>query len=272
MKLSSNPFADNSIIGLHDNDWLDRQRVAGKVTAGALMLLESEVKDGTTKTLLGLDKLAETYIRDNGCTPTFLGYKGFPASVCCSLNRQLVHGIPNDYVLQDGDKISFDLGATYNGCVGDSAITIIYGNPKCEKQAQVIKVTEEALTRAIDAIVVGSRLGVIGNAVYKCCQEYGLGCILLYGGHAVDTSKDGIGIPHAPPFIANKADPNEGPRLCPGMCLCIEPMFTSGSTKTYVDKDGWTVWCDAEYCSHAEHTIFIREDGAIEITTARNIH
>jgi methionyl aminopeptidase len=234
------------------------------------MLLESEVKSGTTKTLLELDKLAETYIRDNGCEPTFLGYRGYSRSVCISINRQLVHGIANDYVLQDGDKISMDLGATYKGTIGDSAITMIYGNPKCDKQVQIIKATEDALNRAIEAIAIGKRLGVIGAAISRFAKEYGFSVIELYGGHSTDIDKDGNGIPHAPPFVSNKSNPDEGIIMTSGLTLCIEPMFTSGSTKTHVDKDGWTVWCDAEYCSHHENTVFIREDGVVEVTTARN--
>lgn len=264
------PFSDNAIITLKDNEWLEMQRVAGRVTAGALMLLENEVKAGTTKTLLELDKLVGEYIQDNGCSATFNGYKGFPYNCCYSVNRQLVHGFATDYVLHDGDKVSFDQGATYNGVIADSAITLIYGNPRCDKQLEIIRATEEALDQAIDDIEVGKRLGVIGSAIHRVAKNHGYGCIEKYGGHSIDTDANGVGIPHAPPFVANKANPNEGIVMVPGLVLAIEPMFTSGSTKTHVDSDGWTVICDAEYLGHWEHTVFIREDGVVEVTTERN--
>jgi len=262
-------FTANSFIRLKDNNWLEKYRVAGHVTAGTLSLLEQEVKTGTTKSLLELDKLAETYIRDNGCTPTFLMYKGFPNSVCVSTNRQLVHGIPTNYHLQEGDIVSFDLGATYQGAIGDSAITMIYGQPKSERHLRLIEATQEALMRSIQTIEVGKRLGAIGNAIYKCAKGHGLSVVEKYGGHGIDTAPDGTGIPHAAPFVPNKSNANEGIRAQVGMILAIEPLFVLGhSNRTITDNDGWTVSCD-DLCSHHEHTVFIHED-RIEILTDRS--
>ena len=273
MKLNAakNPMESSGFFKLKGRDWLDKQRVAGRITAGALSLLEQEIKSGTTKSLLELDKLAETYIRDNGCTPTFLMYKGFPNSVCISVNRQLVHGIPTDYHLQEGDKISVDLGATYQGAIGDSAITMIYGQPKSERHVRLIEATQEALMRSIQTIEVGKRLGSIGNAIYKCAKGYGLSVVEKYGGHGIDTAPDGTGIPHAAPFVPNKSNINEGIRAQVGMVLAIEPLFVLGSSnRTVTDEDGWTVVCD-DLCSHHEHTVFIHEDRVEIITDRTNV-
>jgi len=261
---TTNPFAFNSFVALHDQDWLERQRVAGKVNAGALTLLENEVNGGTTKTLLELDRLVGTYIRDNGCEPTFYLYKGFPANCCMSTGQKLVHGIPNDYVLQEGDKVSFDLGCTFKSAISDSAITLIVGTPKSSAHVKLIKDTEDALTKGIESIAVGRQLGIIGSSIYRVAKDNGYGCIVNYGGHGLSWDT-----PHASPFVHNKSEPNEGIRITNGLCIAIEPMFTSGSTKTRVDKDGWTVWCDADMVSHCEHSIYIHDDH-VEIITARN--
>jgi methionyl aminopeptidase len=259
---TSDWLAPPSLIRIKDGAWLDRQRIAGRVTAGALSLLEQEVKSGTTKSLLELDKLAETYIRDNSCVPTFLMYKGFPNSVCISVNHQLVHGICTDYHLQDGDKVSFDLGCTFEKAISDSALTVIYGNPSSQ-QLKILNACEESLFRGLSAVAVGKRLGCIGHAINKCAKSYGYGNIIQYGGHGLDW-----GIPHAAPFVANKAEPNEGIRIQCGLTLALEPMLTSGSVKTWVDKDNWTVWCEAPTVSHFEHTLYVHSDH-IEILSYR---
>ena len=257
---SSGPFSDNGLIRLKDENWLQNQRVAGKVAAGALSLLEKEVKSGTTKTMLELDKLADTYIRDNGCQPTFYLYKGFPNSVCISINRQLVHGICTDYRLQEGDKVSFDLGCTFNKAIADTAITTVFGQASVE-QLKILTACEEALFNGISAVSIGKRLGCIGKAINKSAKGYGN--IVKYGGHGLDWDQ-----PHASPFVANDANENEGIRLQSNLTLALEPMLTSGSTKTWVDKDGWSVWCEAPMVSHFEHTIFLHNDH-VEVITYR---
>src|ERR1700733_12789337 len=145
----------SDFVILQDQKWLDRQRIAGRVVANTLTLLENAVKENTTKSLIELNAMAEEYIENNGCSATFKNYKGFPAGVCISINRQLVHGIPTDYKLQDGDKISFDLGATYEGAIADSAITLIYGEPKSKKHAALAADTQQALYTGIKAISIG---------------------------------------------------------------------------------------------------------------------
>jgi methionyl aminopeptidase len=264
MKQQANGFLyDSNICILHGDEWLVKQRVAGKVAAGALSLLEQEVKSGTTKSLLELDKLAETYIRDNGCIPTFLGYKGFPNSVCISVGQQLVHGICTDYHLQDGDKVSVDLGCTFGGgAIADSALTVIYGNPSSQ-QIKLLDACEEALFRGLSAIAVGKRLGCIGHTISRCAKGYGYGNIVQYGGHGLDWN-----VPHAIPFVSNKAELNEGIRIQYGLTLALEPMLTSGSVETWMDKDGWTIWCKADLVSHYEHTVFVHKNH-IEILSYR---
>ncbi len=260
---TSSVFGANSVIHLKDNDWLLKQRVAGKIVAGTLKLLESKVLEGTTKSMLELNALAEEFIYSNKCTPTFKNYKGFPAGVCISINEQLVHGIPTDYILKDGDVVSFDLGATYEGAIADSAVTCIYGEPKSLEHVKLIKATEEALMRGIAAIEVGNRLGCIGNAIAKCAKSYELGLVSNYGGHGLDWN-----IPHAAPFVANKAEINEGIRITEGLAIAIEPMLTIGAPNTKVLDDGWTVVTNG-IGAHFEHSVFVHKD-SVEIITDRN--
>lgn len=257
-------FRSNELIKIKDQKWLDRQRVAGKIAAKTLLLLEGLVREKTTESLRELDKIAEEFIRNNDCIPTFLGYKGFPNSVCCSVNRQLVHGFATDYVLQDGDLVSFDLGTTFEGAIADTAITIVYGEARSQQHLKLIQATEEALMKAIAAVKVGERLGVIGNAISRCAKGYGFSVVSSYGGHGLEYDT-----PHASPFVSNKATPDEGVRIQAGMTLAIEPLFVIGSSnRTRVMPDGWTVVCD-DLCSHFEHTIFVHED-RIEVITDRS--
>jgi methionyl aminopeptidase len=259
---------NNNICVLHDEAWVKRQRIAGKIAGQTLSLLEKLVQEKTIKSLLELDKIAEEFIISNGCQPTFRGYKGFPNSVCISLDNErshaLVHGIPFDYKLQEGDLVSFDLGATYEGAIGDTAITCLYGEPRSAQHPKLIQDTKDALIKGINSIIIGKQLGVIGNAIYKSLHK-SYGVINNYGGHSLNYN-----IPHAFPFVANKSATNEGIRICAGLTLAIEPMAViNGSTKTWTGKDGWTVFTD--YTSaHEEHTVYVHEDGKVEIITARN--
>jgi methionyl aminopeptidase len=267
IKSNKNQFVNKtSFIVLHNDEWLRGQRHAGKITTGALSLLEAEVRTGTTKTLLELDVLAETFIRDNGCRPTFLHYKNFPASVCCSVNKQLVHGIPTDYRLRSGDLISFDLGATDNktGAIGDSAFTTIFGEPKSPIHINLIQATKIALNKAIQSVKVGQRIGIIGETISNIAKIHGLSVVSTYGGHSMK-----IGMAHAPPFVSNKDIADNGVRIQENMCLAIEPLFViGGSAKTKVSDDGWTVACQ-DYCAHEEATIYIHKD-SVEVLTKRD--
>jgi methionyl aminopeptidase len=261
MRTQSN-FSSEGLIVIKNADWLERQRIAGKITAGALILLERQIKEKSLLSLLELNHLAEQFIQDHQCGPTFKGYKGFPAGVCISVNKQLVHGIPTSYYLQEGDVVSFDLGVTYKGAIADSALTCIYGEPKSQEHVRLIQSTKECLTKGIEAIKMEARIGSIGYAISRCAKNSGFGLITKYGGHGLSENK-----PHDVPFVANKAEPTEGIRFQPGLTLAIEPMLIMGDTYTYTDKDGWTVWGNG-ISSHFEHTIFIHEDH-VEIITAR---
>jgi methionyl aminopeptidase len=269
MRLINNDPSTSGLFRLKDEEWLKKQRVAGKVATLAIAQLTNAVKEKTTKSLIELDKITEELIISNGCTPTFKFYRGFPASVCISVNYQLVHGIPTDYKLQEGDLVSFDLGTTYEGAIADTAVTCIYGDPKLERHVQLIKDTNEALKKAISVVEVGKKIGVIGYTIHKYAKSKGYNVIEAYGGHAIDMTDDGVGIPHAPPFIANKSDLTTGIRIQPGLVIAIEPMLGVGSNKTRLDSDGWTVYTEEIFC-HVEHTIYVHKDRVEVITEHEN--
>lgn len=262
---SKTSFSNNSLIKLKNQDWLKKQRVAGKVVAGTLLLLEDAVKSRTTLTMKQLNSLAEQYIEKHNCQATFKNYKGFPAGVCISINKHLVHGIPTDYQLEDGDVVSFDLGATYEGAIADSALTCIYGTPKSEEHVRLVNATETALNKGIEAIKVGNRLGCIGNAISKYVRSENFGLVNNYGGHGLDWD-----IPHAAPFVANKAELEDGIRIQPGLAIAIEPMLVIGSPATKTLSDGWTVVTENIGC-HYEHSVFIHEDHVEVITDRLNL-
>jgi methionyl aminopeptidase len=257
-------FNAQALIQLKNQDWLKKQRVAGKIAARALLALEGLVKDKSSHSLLELNKFAEDFIESQGGILTFKNYKGFPSGVCISVNKQLVHGIPNDYKLVDGDLVSFDLGVTIDGAIADTAVTCIFGEPKSERHLKLIKATEDALMKGIAAIKVGNRIGCIGQAIYAHAKSEGFGVINNYGGHGLDWN-----VPHAAPFIMNKSNSEEGVRVQPGLTIAIEPMFVLGSTNTKVLPDGWTVVTD-DISAHVEHTVFVHSDH-VEVITDRTI-
>ncbi len=262
MKLMTNQvLAGNGLFKLKGNDWLVKQRVAGKACAAALNILERAVKSKTDMTLLELSMVAEEIIRAQGCTPTFKGYKGFPAAVCISVNHDLVHGIPTDYKLQEGDVVKFDLGATFEGAIADTAITCIYGEPK-PGHAKLVAACYESLMKGIQAIAVGKKLGVIGHAIHRSAKGNGYNVITDYGGHGLDWDR-----PHAPPFVENKSDPDKGFRIQPGLAIAIEPMLVPYDIKSKIADDGWTV-VTKEIGTHFEHSVYVHED-RVEILTDR---
>jgi methionyl aminopeptidase len=258
-------FSTDGFIKLKDQNWLIKQRVAGKIAAKTLVALQRQVEEKTTKSLIELNEFAENMIADAGGIPTFKGYKGFPAGVCISVNKQLVHGIPTDYHLRDGDVISFDLGVTIEGAIADTAITCIYGQPQSERHVALVKATEESLMKGIEAIAVGKKLGVIGNAIYRSSKNNGFAVITKYGGHGLDWN-----YPHAAPFVENKSDPDRGFRIQPGLAIAIEPMLVTGSTDTHTLGDGWTVVTN-EIGAHFEHSVFVHPDHTEIITDRRDL-
>ena len=263
MRLSvSDNFKTNNLIDLKNNDWLDKQRVAGQIVARTLSMLKQQVDSGTTSSLLELNAIAEEFITTSGATPTFKGYKGFPAGVCISVNNELVHGIPKDYKLSQGDVVSFDLGATVEGAIADSALTCIFGEPKSHLHSELVVSTAESLYKGIKSIQVGKRLGVIGYAISKYAKNKGFGLITKYGGHGLSWNT-----PHAAPFVDNKSDPDHGIRIAPGLSIAIEPMLVIGSPETRTLDDGWTV-VTPSIGAHFEHSVFVHEDH-VEVLTWR---
>jgi len=261
---SNQSVQNSSFIHLQNDKFLQRQRIAGKIAANTLTLLENLVKEKTKLTLIELDKLAEEFIRKNDCVPTFLNYHNFPNSVCISVNNQLVHGVPTNYSLQEGDVVTFDLGATFEGAIADTALTCIYGEVKNPMHLKGIEITNLCLEKAIAAVSVGKRIGVIGHTIHKTAKENGFDVIETYGGHGIQHNT-----PHAQPFISNKAQVEEGINIQPNMTIAIEPLlFPLGhSNKTKIDKDGWTVFMN-DICFHSEHTVYIHPD-RVEIITER---
>ena len=251
------------LITLKDDKWLENQRHAGRCVGRILNVCDEIISSATTSlSLKDLENKALEIMKEMDCFPTFKGYRGFPSAICTSVNNQVVHGVVTDYVLQEGDVVSVDLGATYNGAIADAAVTSIYGEAKSRRVIEMLDACEEALDAGIKAINVGKRLGVIGNAIYKSVKDTDFGLIVDYGGHGIDFER-----PHAPPFVSNKASTTDGPRIQPGLSIAIEPMLIfNRDTKTRVDeKDGWTVWANDIAC-HFEHSVFVHED-EIEILT-----
>lgn len=248
-------FYNSNLVTLKNKNWFERQQVAGSCVSKTIKSLCDIVKSKPNKlTLKDLEKEAESIILSEKCTPTFKGYKGFPGTICLSVNEQLVHGIPSDYQLTEGDVLKIDLGATYQGAIADSATTVIFGTPKSPIHVELIQACKDALRKGIEAIQVGKKIGAIGFAIDKFAKTTPFGLVTVYGGHGIDEN-----VPHAPPFVPNKSSPSEGVRIQPGMTIAIEPMLVVGQPQTKVLKDGWTVMTPG-IGVHTEHTIFVGED------------
>lgn len=225
-------------------------------------LLEKEVKAGlqTSK----LDKLADTFIRDHGGVPSFLGYQGFKYSMICSLNDEVVHGLPlPEKFIPEKALVSLDMGVIYKGMFSDSAKTYVVGDVG-EKALELIEATQLALAVGIESVKAGSRVGDIGFAVNNVAKKYGLGNVLELGGHGVGRAV------HEEPYIANAGKPGKGARLFENQVIAIEPMFTLGSGEVSFDdtmEDGWTVrTVDGSWSAHFEHTVMVTKKG-VEILT-----
>lgn len=240
-------------IHLKSSQEIEIIRTNGRIAAQTLLMLEKAVTPGITT--LALDRMAEQFIRDHQALPSFKGYHGFPSSVCCSVNEQVVHGIPNAKKLQEGDIITLDVGVYKNGYHGDSAITVAVGNIATEAQ-QLMKVTKEALYLGIQQAQSGARLGDIGYAIESFAKKYGYGVVREYTGHGVGREL------HEAPHVLHYGKANTGVRLKVGMVFTIEPMITMGSHEIKVKKDGWTaVTKDKSLCAQFEHTITITPNG-----------
>lgn len=236
------------------SEQLDRMRAAGAVVARTLELLRKAAVAGVSTA--ELDEIAADNIKAEGAKPSFLGYHGYPATICTSVNEQIVHGIPSkSLVLRDGDTISIDCGAIVDGWHGDSAITVLVGEarPEVRKLAQVCA---DAMWAGIEQMRPGNRLTDIGHAIAKSIRNAGnYGIIREYGGHGIGTEM------HMDPHVLNYGRPKRGPVLHPGVTLAIEPMVTLGSGSVKVLADDWTVVTrDNSWAAHTEHTVAVTED------------
>lgn len=248
-------FSELQFIKLKNDDWFQRQKIAGQCVAKCLQASKLLIEQKTPNlSLIDIESACSEIIESMDCTPTFFGYKDFPGKICASVNQQLVHGIPSNYILQEGDVVKIDLGATYQGAIADAALTCIYGAPKDPDHLKLIEACRAALYNAINMISVGKRLGVIGSAINHVVKSTRYGLITKYGGHGIDDNK-----PHAQPFVANKAQSLSGVRIQPGLTIAIEPMLVIGEAKTKLANDGWTVITPG-IGAHQEHTIFVDKD------------
>lgn len=247
------------MIFLKTEDEIELLRQSNLLVGKTLAEVAKIIKPGvTTKEL---DKVAEEFIRDNGAIPTFKGFPNhlgspFPASICTSVNDQVVHGIPNDIPLKDGDIVSVDCGTYMNGFCGDSCYTFPVGNVS-PKVLKLMKVTKEALYKGIANAVHGKRLGDIGNAIEEHCLQNSYDVVREFVGHGIGKKM------HEDPMVPNYGKKGTGIELRKGMCIAIEPMITMGNRQIYMEKDGWTVRTrDGKPAAHFEHTIAIRQGSA----------
>lgn len=252
-------FEHHSVVSLKDENWITKQRLAGACVAECLSLAEDMVLNGGVSGK-DIEAACVQVMKNHDCTATFLNYKNsFPASICLSINKQMVHGIPTDEKIKDTDVVKVDLGATYQEAIADSAITVCK-SPGIHKE--MINACQESLYNGIQQISLNKRLGSIGSGIAYVAKKYKYGLITNYGGHGLDWNK-----PHSEPFVANKDQSKNGIRFQSGMTLAIEPMLTMSNTKTRVLSDGWTVVTDS-ISAHWEHTIFVHAD-RIELMTHR---
>ncbi|WP_406677304.1 type I methionyl aminopeptidase [Moorella sp. ACPs] len=228
-------------------------REAGRIVARTLAKLKDHIAPGVTTA--ELDRIAEDYIRKNGAVPAFKGYQGFPASICVSVNEEVVHGIPGLKQLAEGDIISIDIGAVKNGYVGDAAVTFPVGAIDAEKQ-HLLAVTEAALYEGIKHAVAGNRLTDISHAIQTYVEKNGLSVVRDYVGHGIGRAM------HEDPQVPNFGPPGYGPRLRVGMVLAIEPMVNAGTHEVYTLANRWTVVTrDKKPSAHFEHTVAVTDNG-----------
>ena len=230
-----------------------RIRASCQIVYQVQQLLIPRIQPGATTRQL--DDLAEQVIRDHGALPAFKGYHGYPATICASVNEQVVHGIPDGTVLRDGDIISIDVGVRLGGYYGDGAFTLGVGQIG-DPSRRLIEATRVCLEQAIDATRVGNRLSDISHAVQAHAESQSMSVIRQFGGHGIGRAL------HEEPHINNYGPPGRGPRLRAGFVFAIEPILSLGGPELEIDADGWTTTtCDRSQAAHCEHTVAITEDG-----------
>lgn len=242
------------MIFLKTEDEIELLRQSNLLVGKTLAEIAKIVKPGVTTR--ELDKIAEEFIRDNGAIPTFKGFpnqKGepYPASICTSVNNQVVHGIPNDTVLRDGDIVSVDCGTYMNGFCGDSAYTFCVGEVDTEV-LNLLRTTKEALYLGIEKAVQGNRIGDIGYAIQEYCESRSYSVVREFVGHGIGKEM------HEDPQVPNYGKRGYGPLMKRGLCIAIEPMITLGSREVMMERDGWTVRTrDQKNAAHFEHTVAV---------------
>ncbi len=236
---------------------IEKMRRAGRIVAGTIEAVVRAVAPG--RTTKDLDRVAEAYIRERGAIPSFLGYgkPPFPASICTSLNDEIVHGIPSTKrVLREGDLLSLDFGAIWEGYHADAAVTVFVGDPPSDEAEKLVRVTREALEAGIAQIRPGGRLSDISHAIEQTALGAGFQVVREYVGHGIGRRL------HEDPQVPNYGPPGRGPELRPGLVIAVEPMVNMGGWETVLRADRWTVaTADGSLSAHFEHTIAVTEDG-----------
>jgi methionyl aminopeptidase len=246
------------VITIKSEAEIKLMRISGKIVGQALAEIKTLVKPGVTTQ--EIDKFAYDFFKKNECVPAFLGYHGYPATICTSINAEVVHGIPGKRVLEEGDIVGVDIGAYYKGYCGDSARTFPVGKVDSNVE-KLLEVTFESLNRGIDQCRVGNRISDIGYAVQKFVEGQGFSVVRDYVGHGIGQAM------HEEPQVPNYGRPHQGPRIIEGMCLALEPMVNMGTEDVKVLQDGWTVVTkDGKFSAHFEDTIAILANGPENLT------
>jgi methionyl aminopeptidase len=237
---------------------LEKMRAANALVADVLAELARMVSPGVTTN--DLDAAAEKLVRAGGAEPAFKGYRGYPSTLCASVNDQVVHGIPSARALAEGDIISLDMGVRLNGYFGDSAVTVPVGRVS-DEAATLLRVTQESLEKGIAQVRLGGRISDIGHAIQQHVEAHGFSVVREFVGHGIGAAL------HEEPQIANYGEPGRGPRLAEGMTLAIEPMVNVGRPAVKVLGDGWTaVTKDGSLSAHFEHTVAVTKAGPLVLT------
>lgn len=251
-------MTDARVITMKSPADFEKMAVAGAAVAAVHAAVREAAAPGVSTA--ELDRVAADVLRRRGCRPSFLGYHGFPATICASINEQIVHGIPGDYRLADGDVLSIDAGAIFEGWHADAAFTMAVGDVP-DHVARLIEVTEAALWDGMAEARKGKRLGDVGHAIESRALPEGFGVVREYIGHGIGRQM------HEAPNVPNYGRPGKGLKLKVGMALAIEPMFNLGTEETVLLEDGWTVVTrDGTTSAHFEHTVAITKEGPLVLT------
>lgn len=250
-------------VFLRGREEIESIRVAAGLVARTLEVLGREVRPGVSTA--SLDSLAESFIRDHGGRPAFKGYRGYPASICSSVNDEVVHGIPGPRVLVEGDIIGIDVGVEKDGYFGDAALTFPVGQVD-EQAVRLLQVTSEALVRGVAQAKAGNRVGDISHAIQSYVEEQGFSVVRTLVGHGIGRQM------HEEPQVPNYGSPDRGPRLMAGQVLAIEPMVNAGAPEVVTQSDGWTVVTkDGTLSAHFEHTVAVGPQGPEILSLAGGI-